>query len=145
MGASTWREQEAGEADDQHVEHDADDDLVDEVGDREEAQHQGDERAGDHRRDQAGPGGAGERADHRRREGAEEQLPVDGDVDDAGPLAQDAAQRAEDEGDGQGDGAGRAARPRARAAGGGPGEEAGHPGDGEEDRQPQTGVLRRGV
>ena len=31
------REEEAGEADDQHVEHDADDDLVDEVPDRERA------------------------------------------------------------------------------------------------------------
>ena len=37
LSASTRREQVAGQADDQHVEHDADDDLVDQVADREEA------------------------------------------------------------------------------------------------------------
>ena len=40
FGCSTVREQEARQADDQHVEHDADDDLVDHVLDREQRQQQ---------------------------------------------------------------------------------------------------------
>ena len=101
---------------------------------------QRDEQAGDHRGDQAGPGRPGQRADHGGGEGAEEQLAVDGDVDHARALAEHAArgrrrragrraasEPAEQADDGDG------------AAGGGPGQEAGHPGEREDDRPARAG------
>ncbi len=60
----------------------------------------------------------------RGREGAEQQLALDRDVDDAGALAEHAAQGAEDERDGERDRAAEQADHADPAAGGGPAQEA---------------------
>ena len=97
--------QEAGEPDDEHVEHDADDHLIDEVASGEHSEQDSDEGPRDGRGDEAEVGIRRERADHGSHEGAGKQLSLDVDVDDAGPLAQHAAHGAEDQRHGQEEGA----------------------------------------
>ena len=137
-------EHEAGQPDDQHVEHDAHDDLVDQVGDREEPEDRGDQHARDHRGDQARPGGVETPSRPVRPEGAGQELAVDRDVDHAGALAEHAPERAEDQGHGERQRSGEQADDRHGAAGGRPGEEADHPGHGEQ-RSPATAGCRAGV
>ena len=122
------RVQEAGQPDDQHVEHDTDDHLVDDVADRERREHERHQHAADHRGDQPEhrPSAVTD-ADERGREGAEQQLALDRDVDDAGALADHAAERAEDE-------------RRARARGRRPADR--EPGSAASRRPPRPGTRR---
>ncbi len=94
-------EQEVGDADDEHVEHHANHDLVHPVLDREERQHEADEGAREGRGDQPHVGVADGRRDDGRGERAGEQLTLDGDVDDARALAQQARETTEHQRDGQ--------------------------------------------
>ncbi len=98
VGREDLAVEEARQTDREHVEHDAHDDLVDEVVDREHREQQPEEQPRDRRRDEAEPDVLRQARHDRGEEGAEQQLALDGDVDDAGPLAQDTRQRAEDQG-----------------------------------------------
>ena len=89
--------QVAGQPQHQQVEHDAEDDLVDQVADREDREQRADQRAGEGGGDDAQPEAGGHRGEQRAGERPGQQLPLDGDVDDAGALADDAGQRAEDQ------------------------------------------------
>ena len=80
--------------------------------------------------------------DDRGREGAAQELALDGDVHDAGAFAQDTGEGAEDERDGEGHGPGDEAGQRdARGPGAAdhPDQEGDHEDDGEHDRQPARG------
>ena len=89
--------EEPGETGHEDVEHDTDDDLVDEVLDRERRQHEGDQHAADHRADEADERVLRDAREQRGAERAEEELPLDRHVDDADALADDTAERTEDE------------------------------------------------
>ena len=79
----------------EEVDHRAGDDLVHDVADRQDREDPGQQAADDDGGDHAEPRVGGDAGDDRRGEGAREQHPLDRDVDDAGPLAEDARERAE--------------------------------------------------
>ncbi len=76
---------------------DARDDLLAAVGDAGEAVHQREGHRDQDRGAQARPGRAGHRRHRRRREGADQQLALQADVDDARPLRDQPRHGAEDQ------------------------------------------------
>src|SRR5215475_5486930 len=104
VGAHDPVVQVVGQPERDHVEHHADDDLIHQEHDREYRQHRSDQAAGQRPADQPEPDPAGHAGHGRRDECAGEQLALDRDVDDAGPLAQQTGQGAEHQRDGRGQG-----------------------------------------
>src|SRR5699024_6015102 len=79
----------------EHVGHDAADDLLDVVPDGEHGQQRPHEHRHDRGGQQSDPDAAGDRADQGGAEGAEQQLALDRDVDDARALGEHPGQGAE--------------------------------------------------
>ena len=99
------------------------------------------QQAGDDRRDQPGQQAVGQRSDQRGEEGPGEQLALDGDVDHAGTLAEDAGQRAEDQRDAEQHGALQQAGHRDGLARHHPGQERHHERDAVEGDGPRRDRL----
>ena len=86
-----------GEPGREDVDREPADDLVSAVGDAGEAVHEAHGDGHSYRGEQPEIHRAGHRRDRARREGAPEELPFEGDVDDSGALREEPREGAEDE------------------------------------------------